>query len=40
MDNLSSLLNESRIGYHISDVGLCIINHVFYADDLCLSPVP
>ena len=33
MDDLSSLLNASRIGCHISDVG---INHVFYADDLCL----
>ena len=33
MDNLSSLLNTSRIGCHISDV---CINHVFYADDLCL----
>ena len=33
MDTLSSLLNASRIGCHISDV---CINHVFYADDLCL----
>ena len=33
MDDLSSLLNTSRIGCHISDV---CINHVFYADDLCL----
>ena len=33
MDDLSSLLNASRIGCHISDV---CINHVFYADDLCL----
>ena len=33
MDGLSSLLNASRIGSHISDV---CINHVFYADDLCL----
>ena len=33
MDDLSSLLNTSRIGCHISDV---YINHVFYADDLCL----
>ena len=33
MDNLSSLLNASRIGCHIDDV---CINHVFYADDLCL----
>ena len=33
MDDLSSLLNTSRIGYHIDDV---CINHVFYADDLCL----
>ena len=32
-DDLSSLLNASRIGCHISDV---CINHVFYADDLCL----
>ena len=27
------MLNASRIGCHISDV---CINHVFYADDLCL----
>ena len=33
MDELSSLLNASRIGCHISDV---CINHVFYADDSCL----
>ena len=33
MDDLSSLLNTSRIGCHISDVG---INYVFYTDDLCL----
>ena len=33
MNDLSSLLNTSRIGCHISDV---CINHVFYADDLCL----
>ena len=33
MDDLSSLLNASRIRCHISDV---CINHVFYADDLCL----
>ena len=33
MDDLSSLLNTSRIGCHISDV--CIY-HVLYADDLCL----
>ena len=33
MDDISSLLNTSRIGCHISDV---CINHVFYADDLCL----
>ena len=33
MDDLSSLLNTSKIGCHISDV--CIY-HVFYADDLCL----
>ena len=33
MDDLSSLLNSSRIRCHISDV---CINHVFYADDLCL----
>ena len=33
MDDLSSLLNASRIGCHISDV---CINHVFYEDDLCL----
>ena len=33
MDDLSSLLNTSRIGCHISDI---CINHVFYVDDLCL----
>ena len=33
MDDLSSLLNESRIGCHICHV---CIDHVFYADDLCL----
>ena len=33
MDYLSSLLNASRRGCHISDV---CINDVFYADDLCL----
>ena len=33
MDDLSSLLNTSRIGCHIDDV---CINYVFYADDLCL----
>ena len=33
MDDLSSLLNTSRIGCHIDDV---CINHVFYADNLCL----
>ena len=33
MDDFSSLLNASRIGCHIIDV---CINHVFYADDLCL----
>ena len=33
MDELSSLLNTSRIGCHINDV---CINHVFYADNLCL----
>ena len=32
MDDLSSLLNTSRIGCH-NDV---CINHIFYADDLCL----
>ena len=33
MAYLSSLLNTSRIRCHINDV---CINHVFYADDLCL----
>ena len=33
MDDLYLLLNTSRIGGHIDDV---CINHVFYADDLCL----
>ena len=33
MDDLSSLLNTSRIGCNIDDV---CINHVFYTDDLCL----
>ena len=32
MDDVSSLLNTSMIGCHISDV---CINYVFYADDLC-----
>ena len=36
MDDLSSLLNASRIGCLISDV---CINHVFYADDLCLMAI-
>ena len=35
MDDLSSLLNTSRVGCHIDDV--CIY-HAFYADDLCLMP--
>ena len=41
MDDLSSLLNTSRIGCHINDVCMhgCI-NHVFYADDLCLMAGP
>ena len=33
MDDLSFILSESEKGCHIDD--LCI-NHVFYADDLCL----
>ena len=33
MDDLSSLLDASRIGCHISVV---CINHVFYGDELCL----
>ena len=33
MDDLSVLLSQSGVGCHIDD--LCI-NHVFYADDLCL----
>ena len=33
MDDLSPLLNTSRIGCDIVDV---YINHIFYADDLCL----
>ena len=33
IDDLSLILPESGIGCHIED--LCI-NHVFYADDLCL----
>ena len=32
IDDLSSLLNASRIGCHISNI---CISHVFYADDLC-----
>ena len=35
MDDLSVLLSQSGIRFHIED--LCI-NHVFYADDLCLMP--
>ena len=33
IDDLSFVLSESGIGCHIDDV---CINHVFYADDLCL----
>ena len=33
MDDLSVLLSHSGIGCHINDV---CINHVFYADELCL----
>ena len=33
IDGVFSLLNTSRIGCHIDDV---LINHVFYAADLCL----
>ena len=33
MDNLSVLLSQSGIGCHIDDI---CINHVLYADDLCL----
>ena len=33
MDDLSLILSESGFGCHIDD--LCM-NHVFYADDLCL----
>ena len=33
MDDFSLLLNTIRVGCHIDDV---CINHVFYADDLCL----
>ena len=33
MNDLSSLMNTSSIGCHISDV---CINHVFYTDHLCL----
>ena len=33
MDDLYSLLSTSRTGGHIDDV---CINHVFYADDLCV----
>ena len=33
MDDLSVFLSQCGIGCHIDD--LCI-NHVFYADDLCL----
>ena len=33
MGNVSISINASRMGCHISDV---CINHVFYADDLCL----
>ena len=33
MDDLSILLNQSRIGCHVND---SIINHIMYADDMCL----
>ena len=33
INGLSSFLNNSKIGCHISNV---CINHVFYQDDLCL----
>ena len=33
MDDLSILLNQSGIGCHVND---SIINHVMYADDMCL----
>ena len=33
MDDLSILLNQSGIGCHVND---SIINHIMYADDMCL----
>ena len=35
MDDLSVFLSQCGIGCHIDDLCTCI-NHVFYADDLCL----
>ena len=33
MDDLSKMLNDSGIGCYVDNV---CVNHVFYADDLCL----
>ena len=33
MDDLSNILNSAGIGCHIHN---CCINHVFYADDICV----
>ena len=33
MDDLSKMLNDSGMGCYVDNV---FVNHVFYADDLCL----
>ena len=38
IDDLSNMLNSAGIGCHIHN---CCINHVFYADDICvIAPSP
>ena len=38
IDDLSNMLNSAGIGCHIHN---CCINHVFYADDICvIAPRP
>ena len=34
MDDLSKMLNDSDMGCYVDNV---CVNHVFYADDLCLN---
>ena len=35
MNDLSKMLNDIGIGCYVDNVHVCV-NHVFYADDLCL----